>query len=459
MNARDDQALHELMQAWEGLPPDEAGTQQLIKRLQSQMKQTAQRRPRTAAPGLSPERKQRSDKSRPYWWRRRWVWAPIILILALEGVFAWNRRLPVYQIPQHVLPADNGFLDFIAAGDRIQAIDPELRERSPYLPTETTLTWSEAQSLAGQVQPALERIRSGLHQPHIVPPHETYTVSTRVPYLAPLRELARQGVGYADVQLVQGDRAGALDTYLLLLELGEQVKQGFLIAHLVGIAIQYIAGEGLINSPLAADGGLRRGEPSAYDLHRHAWQREADRPIFATEPDWSAAGKRLQRIRRHWMPLRQALEIEREAGLNITYQLLSHPRPEKFFSQTVGEQGSAIWGFGRLLQAGLINRRKFFQEVETAYDDLIAALDQAQGADLDQDPSPANNPLVKILVPVCGPAWGKMVSAPGAVSPAGDALSSRRERGRLSATGPLCARAPAPDATGNVLQRGPGPPG
>jgi hypothetical protein len=303
----------------------------------------------------------------------------------------------VYQVPCHVLPADNGYLDFIAAGEQIKAIDKKLHDQG-----NSPLTWAEAQALAAQIQPALERARQGLRRPHIVPPHETYTVSTLFPYLAPLRELARRGVFYADVQLVRGDRAGALDTYLLLLELGEQVKHGILIPQLVGISIQNIALSGLVNSPLAVDLGLPVGRTLAHDAPRQDWQAEAGAIRQPIEPDWKAAAERLQRLRTHQVPLREALETERETGLNAVYEVLSSPTPD--ILGTLGGGRSArendeLWCYGLLLRAGLVNRRRAFQEVVTAYGKVLAAVDQGNWYDQDVQISGKRNPLVELLIP------------------------------------------------------------
>jgi hypothetical protein len=171
------------------------------------------------------------------------------------------------------------------------------------------------------------------------------------------------------VQLVRGDRAGALDTHLLLLELGEQIKHGGMIHQLVGIAIQNYAFSGLVNSPLAADLGLPNVGPSKYDAHRQAWQSEAKASRQPTEPDWAAAAGRLQRLRTRLVPFREAMEMEREFGLNTAYEVLSSPTPDKVFGDLMGTREGVPYGL--LLRAGLVNRRRTFREVATAYEKVI----------------------------------------------------------------------------------------
>lgn len=387
MNDNDDQALHELLLAWEEPPPEEAATQRLLNRLNERLKQS---------PSL---------QLRP---QKRWVWGAVGIIVALEGVFAWNRLPPKYQIPRHVLPADNGYLDFIAAGDQIKAIDGKLRQRNPYdQGSEPPLTWAEAQALAAQVQPALERARRGLSRPHIVPPHETYTEATLFPYLSFLRDLARQSMLLADVQLVHGDRAGALDTYLLVLEVGEQVKHGTMIHQLVGIAIQDIALSGLVNSPLAAELGLPVQGPSVNDAHRLAWQGEMRRAeLVDRRPDWAAAAERLRRLQGHQVPLREAMELDREAALNFAFKILSSSTPEK---ELEGYLSGGKWIYCLMLRAGLINRWQEFRELAAVYDKILASAHQGRWEEEpDLQLAGRRNPLVGLLVPVFGQALTKV---------------------------------------------------
>lgn len=396
MNDHDDRALHELLLAWEEPPPEEAATQRLLNQLHDRLKPT---------PGRSREPK--PNERRRFCWRKRWVWGTVGIILALEGVFAWNRLPPKYQVPRHALPADNGYLDFIAAGDQIKAIEEQLRRRSPYdQGDKPPLTWAEAQALAAKVTPALKRVRQGLGRTYIVAPHETYTADTLFPYLASLRELARQSMLLADVQLVRGDRAGALDTYLLVLELGEQVKHGCMISQLVGIALQSIALSGLVNSPLAADLKLPVQGPSVNDAHRQAWQSEFGPIRLLTEPDWAAAAARLQRLRAYLGSFREALEIEREAGLNMAYEILSSSTPDKEVEGFINNNNE-LKLYCLLLRAGLINRRREFQEVATAYDWIIAQADHGNWEDRDLEAIVKGNPLSKLLVPVYSQGFKK----------------------------------------------------
>lgn len=397
MNDRDDQALHELLLAWEEPPPEEAATQRLLDRLSEQLKQ---------APGRSGRWpfKERC----PLWPQKRWVWGTVGIILALEGVFAWNRLPPKYQTPRHVLPADNGYLDFIAAGDQIKAIDEKLRQRNPYdRGSGPRLTWAEAQALAAQVRPALERARRGLSRPHIVPPHETYTAATLFPYLSPLCDLARQSMLLADVQLVRGDRTGALDTYLLVLEVGEQVKHGPLLHHLMGMAIQAITVGGLVNSPLAAELGLPVQGPSVYDAHRLAWQGEMRRAeAVDRRPDWAAAAERLRRLQGHRVPLREAMELEREAALNIAFEVLSSRTPEEELEDLAG--GGEWIFYWLVLQAGLINRRQEFREIAAFYDKLLASIDRGRWDEPDIELTCRRNLLLGLLVPDYRPAYNRV---------------------------------------------------
>jgi hypothetical protein len=64
-----------------------------------------------------------------------------------------------------------------------------------------------------------------------------------------------------------------------------------------------------------------------------------------------------------------------------------------------------------MLQAGLINRRKFFQEVETAYERIIAAGDQGKRNDQDLEHISKSNPLVRILIPEIWRAQSKVAMA------------------------------------------------
>ncbi len=158
--------------------------------------------------------------------------------MALFVIVVVQRNLtPNLNIPTHSVPVNNGYNDFVTAGNLSMAMQhPNILDvaRGP-VPGMAYMSLS-----AKDAAPALALLHSALDKPCVVPPVRSIKEFDNVPD-AGLRDLARTAVGTAVYYEKIGQNSRAADTLLDGYEMGVSIpKGGPLITALVGGAIQRI---------------------------------------------------------------------------------------------------------------------------------------------------------------------------------------------------------------------------
>lgn len=146
-------------------------------------------------------------------------------------------RTPKVDIPTPVLPNPNAFDFYVQASNAVVG-DKQIGDAAGSKPTGT---YTPAQ-LAALVQPNLNAIAT-LHQgfgyPYVNPPVRSFL--TLFPYYAKFRGMARLLSVQGKVRAHQGDWAGAVQSDLDAMQMGEEIPHGsVLIGYLVGVACQAI---------------------------------------------------------------------------------------------------------------------------------------------------------------------------------------------------------------------------
>jgi len=128
------------------------------------------------------------------------------------------------------MPSPNAFADFTCAGSLVR----ESAGPAKTIP-EKDLTLSQKRVVVAQNQEALRIFRQGLDYPYMAPVKRSFTAT--FPYFAGYRSLARVLRMEAQVKAADGDYAGAAQSDLDAIQLGEMTPRGsMIIGKLVGVA-------------------------------------------------------------------------------------------------------------------------------------------------------------------------------------------------------------------------------
>ncbi len=159
---------------------------------------------------------------------------------AIVAVYAYNNRTPHIAIPMPVVPADNGYDDFIRAGKMAQTA----KHKSPLdmaEPAEKTETYANYKACVPEAALVEAIVRQGLRKPYMLPPVRSYT-NPQFPSFALLREIARTLAGKARYEAISGHPEQAIDTLLDSMEMGVTMPRGGnFISGLVGVAVEAIS--------------------------------------------------------------------------------------------------------------------------------------------------------------------------------------------------------------------------
>jgi hypothetical protein len=160
-----------------------------------------------------------------------------IIGLMTTGLLAlwWTAAMKTapLAIPNPVLPNPNAFDFYVAAGSAITNDNQVGNAASTKPPTPFSLAQKEA--LVQQNAGVITTLHQGFAYPYLNPPCRSNT--TLLPYFARYRSLARLLLLRGNVQAEKGDWAGAFDSYLDVLRLGEDVPHGsILLGAMVGRA-------------------------------------------------------------------------------------------------------------------------------------------------------------------------------------------------------------------------------
>jgi hypothetical protein len=184
--------------------------------------------------------------------RKRLAWrtgGPLLLGIALVvgGIGWWWQEMnadPNVVVPTPALPANNAFPDFVRAGKMLhenperKAFCAELSKRY-HSRLYDQMSPEERARFLRLSAPALATLRSALKRPYHEPPARSFTAL--FPHYPQYRELARALVVEAEDRAYRKDFAGAMESCLDAMEMGEKIPKGsVLIGKMVGIACQTI---------------------------------------------------------------------------------------------------------------------------------------------------------------------------------------------------------------------------
>lgn len=231
--------------------------------------------------------------------------------LGLAGLW-WSAamRIPKVDIPNPVLPNPNAF-DFYVKASNAVVNDQQIGNASGSRPT-VKLTLAQQEALVQPNLGAIATLHEGFAYPYVNPPVRSFL--TLFPYYAKFRGMARLLSLQGKVRAQKGDWAGAVESDLDAIQMGEQMPHGsVLIGYLVGVACQAIG---------------RRPMWEAVD-HLNASQSRA-------------AAQRLESIMAQNFPFADTLQEEKRMGQAALLEVFSDAKARKaFLAVGPGEEASA----------------------------------------------------------------------------------------------------------------------
>jgi hypothetical protein len=319
--------------------------------------------------------------------RRNRVLITLAVLVPVTGVglgaiyLYWANQVPSYPRTPIVMPKPNARDDYIAAGRMCQAVHgsqvlgptgtPLLRNGQLIHASDPGVSPVQMRAVVSRNQPALARLRVGLHKRYANPPVQG--VDDQFPELSAYRELARVLVAEGKLAEEAGRMREAARSYLDCLRMGSEEPHGGAVIHgLVGIAIQTI---GL--RPLQGAVGRMDG-PTAAATAREMLRLETNTPSLADTLTWEKDALTTSMTRAFFQrPKQQPPAVPKSEGA-------SSPTPAAL---------SNGWGL-RLLP------KKWIMDNMRGYlDRLITATRRASYTGFTPPPLPPD-PLSRILVPV-----------------------------------------------------------
>ena len=162
----------------------------------------------------------------------------------LLGAYRWNSRTPDIVIPTLVVPADNGYDDFVRAGKLAKQMAHPSPTDMAGTPAQN-YTYANYKACAPDAVPVQRAVQAGLKKAYLCPPVRSDN-ALQFPQFALFRATARAMVGKAGYEAVSGQPGQAADTMLDMLEESVTIPRGgSLIAGLVGIACEAISAHGM----------------------------------------------------------------------------------------------------------------------------------------------------------------------------------------------------------------------
>nr|MDQ2800452.1 hypothetical protein [Armatimonadota bacterium] len=261
------------------------------------------------------------------------------------------------------MPATNArdyFIQASALAKETVVVNGKTKDES-----DAPLTTSELGLLSQSNQPAFKMLHEGFAFPYQEPPARSF--SALFPYYAKERHLARALAFDARYKTARGDWAGATNSSLDSVQLGEMVPRGgVLIGMLVGVACQAIG-------------------------RRQAWKAVP----HLTGPQAQSAARRLEQIRARHVPFADTLQEEKwftQAAMQETFR---HPG----WRGSLGDLSGGTAGKFQQAQLWFTSKRAILTNYTRYMDQAIANARQPYGAHL-ADPATPNDPFNQILIPV-----------------------------------------------------------
>lgn len=228
------------------------------------------------------------------------VGLPILILFGLirivMNVFG---ALPDVVIPSHTMPAINARDYFLKAGGQLQsekAIKPLLVKRAAVAGTsDHSAPDAEQTKLLSANSVTLVTLRQGLSFPYMEQAVRSF--DTDLPYYKKYRSLGMLLRLEADARAAKGDYAGAVDSCLDAIQMGEMIPRG-------GTVIGMMVGEGIV----------RNGEKNCGKYATHLTDSEAH-----------SAVKRLERIQNLHIPYSEVLTEEKYSVQGSMQELFGKP--------------------------------------------------------------------------------------------------------------------------------------
>ncbi len=198
--------------------------------------------------------------------RFRFISISVCSVMILSGsIWMWHiDQTPTWVVPGHVLPADNAYDDFKAAGASIvnskqinQALT-QLREAEQTVQPPSTFSeeysklyampaWNAVEKggyanegmkqLVTENMPTINRFRNAISKPYLEP--AVRSVNTLLPHLAHYRGIARLLLLDSKLKAQEGEWNRSTQDCLDILQLGVEIPHGGTLLHkLVGIGIE-----------------------------------------------------------------------------------------------------------------------------------------------------------------------------------------------------------------------------
>lgn len=200
------------------------------------------------------------------------------LLLLVLLALAWMAVTPQSHFPPE--PHPNGYYDFVAAGQMTSDGVEDYQD----------LDHASLQRLVSAHEEACKRLREGFGRPCAVPlQHAITNFAVWSKDLMSLKRLAKLLSAEGRLAEMDGRPGDAARSYVEILRLGNEIsRQGFLIARMVGIAIEGIGAQGLGRVLPALNPGQTRvviRELENLERSRVSWQevRRAERLFMRQE--------------------------------------------------------------------------------------------------------------------------------------------------------------------------------
>ncbi len=248
------------------------------------------------------------------------VGLPILLVFGLLRMWINTlRALPIVTIPSHAMPAVNARDYFITASNQQQSKSEDDLALTKQYGNKKQFDYPYPASKKAKIVSAnalcLATLRQGLAYPYMEPPVRSF--STLLPYYPKFRALARLLRLEADTRASKGDYAGAVDSCLDAIQMGEMVPRG-------GIVFGALVGDSII--------GIGGQNSSRCIAHLSAQQARD-------------AAKRLEQIRTRHVSYSNALTEDKYAGQAALLELFGKPDVRKSLRESADSyiiSGSSI---------------------------------------------------------------------------------------------------------------------
>ncbi|MCW3100054.1 MAG: hypothetical protein JWL77_5672 [Chthonomonadaceae bacterium] len=304
------------------------------------------------------------------------------MMVGLIG-FWWTEAMktPVVTIPTPALPNPNAFDFYVGAGNAV-VNDKQIGNAVGTKPV-VVYTLAQKEALVQQNLGVINTLHQGFAYSYLNPPARSFDVL--FPYYAKFRSVARLLSLRGQVQAAKGDWAGANDSYLDAIRMGEDIPHGsILIGELVGIACQAIGRRPMWNVV----------------AHLNAAQSRA-------------AATRLQSIIDRHFTYADTLQEEKWFGEAGLLEVLNNTKKRNALftpADTTGSTGTASVQSMTILLYLAYSKTRIMNNYTNYMDANRKLMQQPYGLHLPPPPLP-NDPFTSVLVPVFSQARMKDVDS------------------------------------------------